>query len=165
MTDNPVCDVILGRVPGSSFECTETVAAVQTRAQRAKEQRPFRPLLTTKALQLDVNSEQVGKLQREDASLESMFKKRESVEAVEDDNSVTSFVVQEGLLYNRVRSKLTDMATKQLVVPYQLRPSFLIAAHGGLFGGHMGAGSTFKRISSFFFWQMYRNNNNKKTFL
>ena len=39
-------------------------------------------------------TEQVGKLQREDASLESMFKKRESVEAVE-----------EGLLYRRVRSK------------------------------------------------------------
>ena len=66
--NNPVCDVILGRVPGSSFECTETVAAVQTRAQRAKEQRPFRLLLTTKAPQLDVNSEQVGKLQRDRAS-------------------------------------------------------------------------------------------------
>lgn len=103
--DNPVCDVILGRVPGSSSECTETVAAVQTRAQKAKERRPFRPLLTTKAPQLDVNSEQVGKLQREDASLESMFKKAESVDAVEDENSVTSFVVQEGLLYRRVRSK------------------------------------------------------------
>ena len=50
-------------------------------------------------------TEQVGKLQREDASLESMFKKGESVEAVEHDNSVTSFVVQEGLLYRRVRSK------------------------------------------------------------
>ena len=46
----------------------------------------------------------MGQLQREDASLESMFKKGESVEAVED-NSVTSFVVQEGLLYRRVRSK------------------------------------------------------------
>ena len=38
--DNPVFDVILGQVPGS-FECTETVAAVQTRAQKVKEQRPF----------------------------------------------------------------------------------------------------------------------------
>ena len=42
-------------------------------------------MLTPKAPQLDANPEQVGKLQREDASLEFMFKKAESVEAVEDD--------------------------------------------------------------------------------
>ena len=36
----------------------------------------------------------MGKLQWEDASLESMLKKAESEEAVEDDDSVTSFVVQ-----------------------------------------------------------------------
>ena len=41
-------------------------------------------------------TEQVGQLQWEDASLESMLKKAESVEAVEDDDSGTSFVVQEG---------------------------------------------------------------------
>ena len=66
-------------------------------------------MLTTKALRLDVNPEQVGQLQRDrasgtDASLENMFKKGESVAAVEDDNSVTPFVEQEGLLYRRVRS-------------------------------------------------------------
>ena len=55
-----------------------------------------------------------------------------------------------------MHSKLTDMATTQLVVPKQLRPSVLIVAHDGLFGGHMGAGSTFKRISPFLFWQLYR---------
>ena len=32
----------------------------------------------------------MGKLQREDASLDSMLKKAESVEAVEDDDSVMS---------------------------------------------------------------------------
>ncbi|XP_076454413.1 uncharacterized protein LOC143289299 [Babylonia areolata] len=34
--ENPVCDVILGRIEGSTFHCSEVVAAVVTRAQAAR---------------------------------------------------------------------------------------------------------------------------------
>ena len=64
--DNPVCDVILGRIPGCTYHCVEMAAAVQTRAQVKREERPFRPLLTAKAPQLDITKDQVEKLQKQD---------------------------------------------------------------------------------------------------
>ena len=52
--EDPVCDVMLWKIPGAQFQCTEIVGAVQTRAQAQAEVKPFRPLLTAKCLQLDV---------------------------------------------------------------------------------------------------------------
>jgi hypothetical protein len=48
--DQPVCDVVLGKVPGSRVE---VAGAAVTRAQAKKLDRPFRPLLTSKVPQLE----------------------------------------------------------------------------------------------------------------
>ena len=156
MIDNPLCDVVLGKVPGATFECVEVTAAVQTRAQKARDERPFRPLLTAKAPKLDVTPDKVASMQRQDSTLRALFDKASSRKASEDDSSVVSFTVQDDLLYRKVYSKKSKTMCSQLVVPEPLRSSVLIAAHDGLFGGHMGAGSTFKRISPYFFWPGYR---------
>jgi transposase InsO family protein len=153
--DNPVCDVILGRVEGCTFGCVEVANAVQTRAQKAREERPFRPLLTAKVPQLDVNAEKLSQLQREDASLQELFDK---VGKGKDESSgcVVSFVLRDKLLYRKCYSKVKDEVVWQLVVPETLRESVLVTAHDGLFGGHLGANSTFKRVSAYFFWPSYR---------
>jgi hypothetical protein len=148
--DNPVCDVILGRVEGCTFGCVEVANAVQTRAQKAREERPFRPLLTAKVPQLDVNAEKLSQLQREDASLQELFDK---VGKGKDESSgcVVSFVLRDKLLYRKYYSKVKDEVVWQLVVPETLRESVLVTAHDGLFGGHLGANSTFKRVSAYLF--------------
>ncbi|XP_070207867.1 uncharacterized protein [Littorina saxatilis] len=153
--ENPACDVILGRIPGTSFECTQVTNAVQTRAQLAREARPFRPLLTAKAPKLDITTDKLKQIQKEDVHLQGLFIKVSQPPA-ETDNDGESFSIRDGLLYRRILSKRSQKVTWQLVVPTDLRESVLIAAHDGLFGGHMGAGSTFKKIAPFFFWPGYR---------
>ena len=75
VVDEPVSDVVLGRVPGANFQCTEIVNAVQTRAQKVREARPFRPLLTTKSPQLDISGERLAELQKSDGSLAGVFQR------------------------------------------------------------------------------------------
>jgi hypothetical protein len=154
--DNPACDFILGKVPGANFKCTKITSSVQTRAQKAKETKPFRPLLTAKVPQLDVNQERLIQLQKDDCSLVPLFQKVGLDATVDSNGNVVSFVMRDGLLFRRHFSSKTKVLTWQVVVPECLRDSVLIAAHDGLFGGHMAANSTFKRVFPFFFWQGYR---------
>ncbi|XP_076457318.1 uncharacterized protein LOC143291362 [Babylonia areolata] len=152
--ENPVCDVILGRIEGSTFHCSEVAAAVVTRAQAARQERPFRPLLRSKAPQLDVSPEKLKELQQSDSTLKKLFEKvGQSKE--ESSGVIISFVMRDDLLYRRVASEKSDSVSWQLVVPENLRESVLIAAHDSVFGGHMANNSTFKRIQPFFFWPGY----------
>ena len=153
--DDPACDVILGKVPGCSFECTHIANAVQTRAQWAKDNKPFRPLLTAKAPQLSVNAKECRELQDSDLSLIKLFE-RVQMPGKDVGGSREEFSIRDGLLYRRVVNLETKQTVWQLVVPKGLQESVLIAAHDGIFGGHMGAGSTFKKIKPFFFWPGYR---------
>ena len=149
--DNPVCEVILGRIPGVSFACTE-VANVVTRAQAKREQRPFRPLLTAKVPQLDISASKLSSLQSEDQSLRPLFGKVGQQGVKGPGGVITSFVLRDGLLYRRLYRPGVESVTWQVAVPTSLRESVCIAAHDGIFGGHMGPTSTFKRLARFFFW-------------
>ena len=148
--ENPVCEVILGRVPGSDVDFSSVSCAVQTRGQVARDSKPFRPLLTARAPKLDVTPEALRKLQREDDSLRGLFDK-----VSKPPEAGVSYVIRDNLLYRCYQTGKDRNMVWQLVVPTSLRDSVLIAAHDGIFGGHMGAGSTFKRIRPFFFWPAY----------
>ncbi|KAK7116800.1 hypothetical protein V1264_002415 [Littorina saxatilis] len=89
--DNPVCDVILGRIQGCTFGCVEVTSAVQTRGQKAREERPFRPLLTAKVPQLDINAEKLSKMQRDDKTLHDLFEKVGQGKSEESSGCVVSF--------------------------------------------------------------------------
>ena len=75
--NDPVCDVILGNIPGLNMNETQTTAAVQTRAQKQNENKPFRPLLTAKAPILNVGRSEVKEMQHNDKSLKALFDKAE----------------------------------------------------------------------------------------
>ncbi|KAK7109065.1 hypothetical protein V1264_013177 [Littorina saxatilis] len=92
--DNPVCDVILGRIQGCTFGCVEVTSAVQTRGQKAREERPFRPLLTAKVPQLDINAEKLSKMQMDDKTLHDLFEKVGQGKSEESSGCVVSFVGQ-----------------------------------------------------------------------
>ncbi|KAK7101623.1 hypothetical protein V1264_019974 [Littorina saxatilis] len=145
--ENPISDVILGRIPGAKLDQADIAAAVQTRAQKIKDQRPFRPLLTARAPKLDIGPTEIAKLQEADATLSLSFERAANGTSV---NGQT-FVMKDGLLY---RSN-SQASTTQLVVPKPLRESVLIAVHDGIFGGHMGSHSTFKRLHPYFYWPGY----------
>jgi len=153
IVENSVCDVILGRIPGATFECTDLAGAALTRAQAKQTDRPFRPLLTAKTPQLDVTPDSLQHLQRDDKTLQPCFDKVGKKK--DGDKSDDSFVLRDGLLY-RFRPSWKGEAVWQLVVPTGLRESVLIAAHDGLFGGHMAANSTFNRIAPYFYWVGFR---------
>lgn len=153
IVESSVCDVILGRIPGATFGCTNIAAAVLTRAQTRQTDKPFRPLLTAKVPQLDVTPDKLSKLQVEDTTLDPCFKK--VGKSKDSDKSNESFVIRDTLLYRFVPN-MNGEATWQLVVPTDLRDSVLISAHDGLFGGHMANNSTFKRIAPYFYWPGYR---------
>ena len=148
--DNPVCDVILGRFSGSNVDFDSISCAVKTRGQISRDAKPFRPLLTAKAPKLDVTPEVLRKLQKEDDSLRLLFDK-----VSKPPEAGVSYVIRDNLLYRCFQTGKDKTMVWQLVVPASLRVSVLIAAHDGIFGGHMGAGSTFKRIRPFFFWPGY----------
>lgn len=154
--DNPACDFILGKIDGAQFKVVKTTGAVQTRAQKAKNERPFRPLITAKAPQLDIDKEKLQQMQREDQSLAPVFEKVGEKETTDSGGNVTSFQIKDDLLVRRFFSKKRQTITFQVVVPTQLRNSVCIAAHDSLFGGHQAGNSTFLRISPFFFWPGYR---------
>jgi hypothetical protein len=152
--ENPISDVILGRIPGANLVFENVTAAVQTRAQRIQEQRPFRPLLTPKAPKLDVGPAEIQKMQKNDATLIHTFEKVGG-QVVTNTQGDVSFVLKDGLLYRRTYKASTAVEEFQLVVPQNLRESVLVAAHDGIFGGHMGVKSTFKRITPHFYWPGY----------
>ena len=130
---------------------------MQTRAQkaRANEHRPFRPILTSRAPQLDISAGKLAKLQKVDDTLKPLFMLVGSTKQQDSSGSV-SFVIRDGLLYRGLCPKKSNEVIWQLVVPVSLRESVLICTHDGLLGGHMGLNSTFKRVTRFFFWPGYR---------
>ena len=150
--NDPVADVILGNIPGLSLNETQTTAAVQTRAQKQNENKPFRPLLTAKAPKLNITHTDVCRLQKDDDSLKQLFEKEARGWVDDGKKHQILFVFHDDLLSRKLVSKADNKVTFQLIVPKTLRQSVFIAAHDGLFGGHMGACGTFKRISPFFFW-------------
>ena len=101
--DNPICDVILGRIPGATFHCVQLANAVQTRAQKLKADRPFRPILTAKVPQLDIDPVKLITLQKEDNSLSACFSKVGQPRV-----SNASFHLRDGLLYRSVLDKNSD---------------------------------------------------------
>ena len=151
--DNPVCDVILGKIQGSTFHCVQT-QAVQTRAQAKEANKPFRPLLTSKTPKLNIAANDCATAQKADDSLKNLFGKISSPGKKIGDQ-IESFVVRDGLLYRRLVNMATNQTVWQLCVPKPLRESVLIAAHDSIFGGHMAFKSTLKRIYPFFFWPGY----------
>ena len=150
--EHPVCDIILGNVEGNTFRCVPA-QAVQTRAQ-ARESRPFRPLITSKAPKLNITANDCAEAQKADESLKHLFAKV-STQGKRFSNQIESFIVRDGLLYRRLVNMTSNETVWQLCVPKPLRESVLIASHDSIFGGHMAFKSTLKRIRPFFFWPGY----------
>ena len=153
--DHPVCDVILGRLPGARFEAVMPTAG-HVPAQAAVDQRPFGPLATEKTPELDITPDRLHQLQQSDDSLKPLFYKAHNQAGSKMNTREESLHIKDGLLYRCIFSKKTQVITWQVVVPVMLRQSVLDAAHDSCEGKHVSAGMTAQRIASVCYWPSYR---------
>ena len=86
---------------------------------------------------------ELRELQRNDVTLAKCFKMAELNSNQDVASGKGANVFKHGILFRQGRD---TNATKQLVVPQSKRAEVLSLAHAGLFGGHMGMGTTQKRV-------------------
>ena len=158
--ENPVCDVILGQVPGCTFSISgpkfHSVNAVQTRAQVAKEKKQSPPLVTPPVHSLKVGHEELKGQQKADPSLTTLWKKADTAEVRSMPKGEVTFSVHNDILHRVFTPRSGGNVTKQIVVPKSLRQSILNSAHDAPLAGHMAAGSTLKRMSPYFYWPGFK---------
>lgn len=166
----PVYDLIIGNVSGvrnqsepnpqwcrreNREKCCEILQAVQTRGQKAKEEKGLKKLNVTDLVDLEVTVNKMKELQLIDETLTNYRNlanagKRKLL----GDGIVSWFSIDKGLLYRHFSSpKVSDNKTfKQLVIPEALRRKVMTIAHDSILGGHLGTKKTLDRISSSFYW-------------
>lgn len=166
----PVYDLILGNIDGvrnqndpdlqwcrkeERNECSQVLQAVQTRAQKKKENQGMKKLNVTSLVDADLTLDQMKQLQMEDTSLNVYHEHAASGrKKTIGDYIETWFSVDRGLLYRHYHStKVSDTKHyKQLVVPEPLRTKVMKIAHDSILGGHLGIKKTLDRILSNFYW-------------
>jgi len=134
---NPLYDVMIGNITGAadpSITSPLPTSAVQTRSQ-VKATKGQSELVTPI---VDLGSEDVAILQKEDPSLEK------AMAAAEDKNDY-QFQIQKGFLY-RTRSNKPGQSVKQLALPSSLRQRVMTLAHARVMSGHQGVSRTTERV-------------------
>ncbi|KAJ8022389.1 hypothetical protein HOLleu_37270 [Holothuria leucospilota] len=172
---NPVYDLIVGNIPGArgphdpnptwsshelilnpdQKECTEAVAAVQTRNQAANKDKPRSKLKVPPLLEDKISAADLRKLQEDDVSLRRLRELANSGSQKENKSGAKyRYVISEGILYREFVSPNIDFGNtlRQVVVPKKLREVVLKLAHESILGGHLGCKKTKDRITTCFTW-------------
>lgn len=125
--------------------CSETLAAVQTRAMAMNEGKPLAPLKVPRVTGLDLSPDEFQLKQKSD---ETLCKLWEQAKRPMSETEKSGFVIRKELLYRVSRDKRGGGQKFQLVVPTELRSKVMELAHNTLFAGHRGNTKTFERISA-----------------
>ena len=132
----------------------DTVGAVQTRSQKAKEEKPF-PSLKVPARENVASKDEFVREQMLDVTLDKVKKLAEtgSVRVTGKANE-TRFVKDGDLYYREFKSPKIDKGRlfRQLAVPKVFRNQVLKLAHDSTMAGHLGAKKTSDRILANFYW-------------
>ena len=144
-----IYDLIVGS-PKSVDKCIyqpDGIAAVTTRAQAAASKKSVSPLKVKEISDMNVDREDVVRLQTEDKSLQSVLKKVGSTEV----DTKEWFRLKHDVVYRFSRDTRGGIL-KQLVLPQSLRKRVMEQAHSSILGGHLGIAKTSDRILSCFYW-------------
>lgn len=152
---DPIYELVIGAIEGSTDGGMNVqVSAVTTRLQKKEEEKCVRgqSKLKVRDVLKNLRNKDIGKLQREDKTLDKIREHAESkkVFSGKSEGESHSFVVKRGALYRRVQK--AQQVTEQLVVPESFRDAVIGLAHDSLMGGHLGIKKTTARIQSNFFW-------------
>lgn len=148
---SPLCDLIIGNVPGAKGPDDPAVAAaVETRGQRLKAMRPLSAPCGKQGA--EATPLEIKGAQQDDSSLRGLFEAAKEGGQKEVRGGTVVFQVNKGLLYRVFTSSKTGRATSQLVVPSKFRERVMAVGHEALMSGHLGKGKTADRIMSSFYW-------------
>ena len=126
----------------------ETTAAVETRGQRQRKDRPLRPLRTMDADHTTVKEDPITLEEQEaDATLLNFIQGSKHSHS----NDFEILKDKQGL-WHRVHARKNNISVKQLLLPIKRRERVLMLAHESLMGGHMGTQKTLDRVLSSFYW-------------
>lgn len=154
VVNSPLCDVVVGNVAGAT-RCGlgDVGCAVVTRLMASKEGMPPKPLLVPQVGVLQVNAEDLSRMQRESSDLETCFKLAESGETRSvGKTGKVRFEMKRDLLM-RVYINGSGLEVTQVVVPQPLRKGVLELNHDAIMSGHLGASKTLDRLSQGgFYW-------------
>ena len=157
--NNPVYDLILGniegaRLPGEPDPHWNLTQAVQTRAQKKEESKPYSKLKVPDSLLTTATPEEIKLAQQADNTLGKVREVLKSgEEKISKGGGRSWFVNKNGLIYRKFKpSSDQDQATSQLVVPMKYRTTVLQLAHETLMAGHFSTKKTSSRILSEFWW-------------
>ena len=155
--DDPEQDLVLGNVEGVKPSVDfimgweesdkDRQALVVTRNQKKKEMLDKEPIEIPEMKEMNIDKNQLKKLQREDESLKQLFDEAKTKQF--DDKS--NYLIRNEILVREHKRK-DGSKVSQLVVPRKLRSQVLSAAHDGILAGHGGVKRTISRIYSNFFW-------------
>ena len=174
---NPIYDVIIGNIPLArdpgnpdpkwtcSDDTTRTknptshgaflqVHAVQTRSQKAAEEKPL-PALKVSSPLPEVTADELRQGQQTDPTLERVRELANSGETkIGKGNSSSHFFFKKSLIYRQFCSPRVDNGDiiTQLVVPQPQRVLVMKLAHQSILGGHQGSKKTSDKVLSNFFW-------------
>ena len=116
-------------------ELLEEVHAVVTKSHSKKDDK-VKPLKVTQSIDSQLDPNELSRLQREDATLNSWFEKAES-QVTDPNEKEIKFEVRQGLL-RRIRED-QKRQVKQLAVPLGLRDKVMSLSHDCIMSGHQGA--------------------------
>ncbi|XP_068240937.1 uncharacterized protein [Palaemon carinicauda] len=150
---DPIYDLVIGAIDGSTDGLSTEVRAVTTRLQNQMQEKKLKgpSKLKVKEVINLMQKENKGKLQAEDGMLKKVFEHAKSNRAfVKNENKSHCFVIKKGTLYCRVQNE--GIINDQLVVPDKLRHAVIELAHDSLMSGHLGIQKTTAHIQSNFYW-------------
>lgn len=156
--NNPVYDLVLGniegaRLPGEPDPQWTLAQAVQTRAQKREENKPYVKLKVPEVLLTTASPEEIKLAQEEDHSLDKVREMLSSgTEKISKGGGKSVFVTKKGLIFRKFRSTSEDQAASQLVVPKKYRTTVLKLAHESTMAGHFSTKKTVSRILAEFWW-------------
>ena len=160
--DKPVYDLIIGNIPGvrdpgdpntdwdsntdldqnkrrevSARRQMTNANAVETRAQKKKEEGKYQRLKVLEAIDVDVDG--MKEAQRKDLSLKSLREKAENGKnKIKKNGAISSVEWRNDLLYRVFQSQEIENGKvfRQLIVPAGYRETVLKLAHESVMGGH-----------------------------
>ena len=158
--EKPAEDILIGNITrngeGASeyripvYANTITVSAVQTRAQKKKEELDPSALGRCGDIKLDASTKDIIEMQNTDETLARAREMCTSGKEVVTNHGEISYIMKGGILMRKYKNKKTEAT--QLCVPKQMRSTILALAHDIPMAGHMGIGKTSDRVTSSFFW-------------
>ena len=170
--ENPIYDLILGNIDGireprdpdpqwspkveTQIDDSQTVVgAVQTRAQKRRSEKQFRPMKIGKPLLLEINKNTLVAKQKEESDFKAFFQKATSDDVKTSKAAAkTKFEVINDVLHRVFISPKFQKGQpcKQVLVPSEYRKQVVRPAHDSPLSGHLGTKKTQDRIMSHFYW-------------